>query len=526
VTIHARIAAQEMNGTPLYRDFVSTAGASLERWLPRFDAQSCREHAARPARVDSGLAAVLGERNRDWGVSGAVLAALPGLGDGSVRAVVTGQQPGVAGGPLMSLHKAAAAIALARRIGERGRPCVPLFWLGADDDDFAEVRELCLIGRDLARLDAALEASAYRPGLRVGDMDGAAVRAVWSGVRPALPAEPALARIDALLSGATDFGDAAARALVAATGGEIAIVDGRTPQLRTAAAGMLRAFFDAEDHLRGLLESGGRELEAAGYHAQVQWGGDSGLFLLREGVRLRIPPEQREAARAEFARDITRVSPGVVARNLLQDAALSPVAVVLGPAEVAYRAQMAGVYREMSVDMPVVFPRLSATYLPGPVREMLEEAGLDAGEVARDAAGVAARVLERAPAGGLGAAASGLEETFERTAREFVAQAAAHLDERAQQKLRKRMEEIGGRLSQAIAAAVEGDRRGPRSRWPFLPRLGEIFVKDAVPQERFLSLLTPMLFHGDAAWGAVDALATEWAADVLDGRVRHGVYSV
>ncbi len=52
--------------------------------------------------------------------------------------VVTGQQPGLLGGPLLTVYKIATAIKLARRRTETGFPTVPVFWSGDDDDDLAE----------------------------------------------------------------------------------------------------------------------------------------------------------------------------------------------------------------------------------------------------------------------------------------------------------------------------------------------------------------------------------------------------
>jgi len=52
--------------------------------------------------------------------------------------VVTGQQPGYLGGPLLTLFKIATAIELAARRSAAGQPTVPVFWSGDDDDDLAE----------------------------------------------------------------------------------------------------------------------------------------------------------------------------------------------------------------------------------------------------------------------------------------------------------------------------------------------------------------------------------------------------
>ncbi|MBE0564553.1 MAG: bacillithiol biosynthesis BshC, partial [Krumholzibacteria bacterium] len=63
---------------------------------------------------------------------------LAALRRGDAGVVVTGQQPGFLGGPLYTLHKIATAVALARDLSAAGRPTVPVFWSGDDDDDLAE----------------------------------------------------------------------------------------------------------------------------------------------------------------------------------------------------------------------------------------------------------------------------------------------------------------------------------------------------------------------------------------------------
>ncbi|MDZ4388212.1 MAG: bacillithiol biosynthesis cysteine-adding enzyme BshC [Gemmatimonadales bacterium] len=54
-------------------------------------------------------------------------------------AVTTGQQPGLFGGPMYTVHKAIAAAALAAALERQwGRPVVPIFWLAGDDHDWTE----------------------------------------------------------------------------------------------------------------------------------------------------------------------------------------------------------------------------------------------------------------------------------------------------------------------------------------------------------------------------------------------------
>jgi bacillithiol biosynthesis cysteine-adding enzyme BshC len=58
---------------------------------------------------------------------------------GDALAVTTGQQPGLFGGPLYTVHKALAARGLAIALERKwGRPVVPVFWLAGDDHDWTE----------------------------------------------------------------------------------------------------------------------------------------------------------------------------------------------------------------------------------------------------------------------------------------------------------------------------------------------------------------------------------------------------
>ena len=230
--IHETIPLEQMpNGSGLFRDYALKLGTPVHASIGEFraDAKDWRVAAGRKFRADGRLVARLVEWNRALGAGPAVLDGLRGLGDGSVRAVITGQQPGVAGGPLMTLHKVAAACALARTLERaQGVRCVPLFWMGADDDDFTEIREMVALAGDLSLVSSSIASGAYVPGRRIGDIDAAAIQEVWSAVAPHLPAG-AGADVASWIAGSRDLGDAAARCIVKLTGGEVAVVDGREP---------------------------------------------------------------------------------------------------------------------------------------------------------------------------------------------------------------------------------------------------------------------------------------------------------
>jgi bacillithiol synthase len=525
-TIRSTIPMTSLSTGALYRAFIAGKDGIAKTALGGFHAgaPAWKAFSAPAPALDARLVARLVEYNTALGVDASVIERLEDLGAGAARAVVTGQQPGVAGGPLMTLYKIATAGALAREIERRTRTrCVPVFWLGSDDDDFAEIREFAAISRDMSIVSASLPASAYSPGQRIGDISADAVREVMSAVAPFLPggADPG-----ETIGDASDLGEAAARTIVAMTGGEVAIVDGREAVLRECARDLILGYYDTEASLRARIDRAGDALVASGYHAQLEPGSSSGVFYVENGIRQRVPEDRRDAVRRELERDITPASPGVVARNLVQDSVFRPAAVVLGPAEIAYRAQLADVYDALAVDRPMVFPRLSATFIPPPLVDVVAAAGADVTLLATDPIAWVERAHLALEDKAFAGAADRATASFREALAGFIATAKERLDDRARGKLEKRLAEIEQRLQQALAAAVEQDTRGAAARWPFLSRSHEIFRRDGASQERYLSLIVPHAYHGRAAWDTVKQLAVGHVEDALDGRVGHRVYSI
>ena len=67
---------------------------------------------------------------------------------GGARAVVTGQQVGLLGGPLLTLLKAATAVAKAAEATRvTGVEHVPVFWCATEDHDLAEVDQVTFPGK-------------------------------------------------------------------------------------------------------------------------------------------------------------------------------------------------------------------------------------------------------------------------------------------------------------------------------------------------------------------------------------------
>src|SRR6185312_3276714 len=123
-----------------------------------------------------------------------------------------------------------------------------------------------------------------------------------------------------------------------------------------------------------------RELEQAGYHAQVFADAETSPIFLLDGKQ-RVPLKLRDGQftnkhksyTAEYLRQrAIDISPNALLRPVMQDFALPTVAYVGGPAEVAYMAQCQPVYHELLGRMPVIVPRNGFTLLDDHTVKMLD----------------------------------------------------------------------------------------------------------------------------------------------------------
>ena len=136
--------------TKLFSDYLSQAN-EIRRFYPH--SSDVGHLASLASVVPSGterhrrLAGVLERQNRAWGASDAALRNIQRLREGA-HAVVTGQQVGLFGGPVLAFMKVASALALARQIEASGVPCVPVFWTASEDHDLAEVNQALLLTHD------------------------------------------------------------------------------------------------------------------------------------------------------------------------------------------------------------------------------------------------------------------------------------------------------------------------------------------------------------------------------------------
>jgi len=337
-------------------------------------------------RVDRGrVCDALAAMNKRWGAGEATLKNLELLREADCIAVVSGQQAGLFTGPLYTIYKALSAVKLAGCLQQRNTKAVPVFWIAAEDHDFAEVAKAELIGRDCQLKSVAVSEGLHREGQPVGQVKlDESIGTVIDELFELLPASEFAADMKALVKNAWQPGRGYVESfatMMSALLGRYGLIflDPLDPALKQLASPLYAEAARRAPEIASALEQRSAELERAGYHAQVLATANSfPLFLHDEEdrrhavVRIENGKYKTKASAQEYtAEELAtlaqeqpeRFSPNVTLRAVVQDYLLPTIAYYGGAAEIAYFAQTAEVYRLLDRPATPILPRSSLTMI-------------------------------------------------------------------------------------------------------------------------------------------------------------------
>jgi bacillithiol biosynthesis cysteine-adding enzyme BshC len=524
------------------------------RWHPsELEACLTAREAAPVAPLAEPELAELRTAHAAWGADATSLAALERLAEPATRAIVTGQQPGLFAGPLLTIHKALGAILLARRLTERhpGRAFVPVFWVAGEDHDFNEVRRASWPGASGELTTIELPTDGWVAGRMVG---GAATgpwaeawaRQVEADAPPTEHREAVVESIRVAYGGEQgNLEDGFCRLLFGMLAGlGLVVVTPRMRWLRRRATPILLRELERGDATSRAINACGEAIERAGRERGLRRpDGNLNFFWIdskqrrwairRLGERLaRQPaggeggepvPIDAEALAGQIQAEPECFSTNVVTRPLLQDAALPTVAQVIGPGEAAYLEQVESVYGDFGVFAPVRWPRPRAVLVEPRVERRLAKHGLTledalaALEQGGDAATLADLALRRAeaaagtdtePETGAGDDPLALVEDLAARQLDEIARLGQALEQRLGQdpaivgsarKLGESLKKGYAKLGERVAAARRA-RDGQLIRSMTLAAAS--LRPKGLPQERLLNPLAPFAVNFGLDWPA------------------------
>ncbi len=339
--------------------------------------------------------------------------------------VATGQQVGLFLGPLYSLYKAMSAVVTAQALQrETGVRCVPVFWLQTEDHDLEEIDHLDLsLPRDAAPLlasprfagggNTSLPLPAERGEgrgegpvrLRVASEHVA--RASISGVKLGAQVDAALAELDELLADAPARDEVltllrrhyrpeltwsrAFAGVLSELVPELVLVDPRDEALAAHVFPVHQRALRECDEISSALSRRQAELRAAGFDVQVHVREGSPLSFLhpdgRDGPRCRVERHGTTWRTIGEARDVSPgddplcVSSSALLRPIIQDTLLPVAALIGGPGELNYFAQLPPLYAHFGLPMPMAVPRARFRIVEPRPASLLKKLGLTAAQL-------------------------------------------------------------------------------------------------------------------------------------------------
>ena len=310
-------------------------------------------------------------------------------------AIVTGQQAGLFGGPLYTLLKAVTSIQLARKVArEHGVPAVPVFWVDAEDHDWDEIRSAQILDASFSVVDLTL---GQLPGagsepvgrLVLDDSVETAIAALQTHLAPSDFTAEVIDLLRRRYRAGTRVGAAFAGLLDDLLGAEgLVVFESDDAALKPLVADLFVRELEQPCKTTKLARDAGALMASLGHAPQVEPADDSvALFHVNQGVRRSIKRQgeafttgdttrSADELKAEAEAHPERFSPNVLLRPIVQDRLFPTACYVAGPSELAYQAQLGGIYREFSVEPPLLYSRASATILDSAAARFLERSGM------------------------------------------------------------------------------------------------------------------------------------------------------
>jgi bacillithiol biosynthesis cysteine-adding enzyme BshC len=397
-----------------------------------------------------------------------------------------------------------------------------VFWIDAEDHDWDEVRACGVLNADLELVRIAL---GQPPGagegpvarVRLDDSIRSAVDLLTATLPPTEFTPGLLDAVRAAYAPGAGMVDAFGTWLETWLGPRgLVVFDSSDPAAKPLVSSLFAREIERAGETSRLAAAAGRTLTALGYHAQVEPQEDQAALFHIDGSRSSIRVgdgigvgTSRDAVLQRLKANPAEFSPNVLLRPLVQDTLFPTACYVAGPNELAYLAQLRGVYEAFGVPMPLMQQRASATLLDSNAMRMLARHDLPLESLrAQDESALNALLKAHMPATvehSLDEASRTLVERMD-TLAEAVAQVDATLEAAARSTLGRMQDDLKKLQGKIIQAAKRKDETLHRQ---FRHAQAQAFP-GGHPQEREIGFVYFLNKYGA---GLVDRLSDELPLD-------------
>jgi uncharacterized protein YllA (UPF0747 family) len=422
------------------------------------------------------------------------------LASGSAVVVLTGQQPGLLGGPLYTLYKALTAVVAARRLRAAGQPAIAAFWCVGDDTDHDEVAFTSWPRR--TEPPARVRDEIAHEGERIGGLPAARMEAACAQLRSDWPgAVETLDAIDRARTGGGDWSGFLAASLDALIAEPILFLDGNDPVTIEVSQSWLRRAAPERAALGEALAARAAAVRDQGEVPRLTGEEATRCLFVLEGTGRRLLPEN------EIPSSGAKLLPNVVLRPLLQEYLLPVAQVVCGDAEIAYRRLLPPIYERLGGQAAPLLRRFGATLFP-PIWGTDPSAPPPGATLSAPDRVLEEWALENLPAGLVDRVARVRKEVGE--ALEALVPALAEVDRSLPQLLDSARGKIDFQIRRIDEALVSKARQRLQRKGPEIAFLREFLLPRGGRQERSFTLWTPGLFEGGAVYPRLEGAVEAW----------------
>ncbi|MBK7141662.1 MAG: bacillithiol biosynthesis cysteine-adding enzyme BshC [bacterium] len=290
---------------------------------------------------------------------------------------------------------------------------MPVFWIAADDHDFAEINHTYLLNRDgeLVRVEYPVMPEYPVPVSEITLGNPEAIQAMHGLIRETL--------------GESDFTESLYDQLAVnyQDGANVVVAFGRLmaqltadyglvlfspadPAAKRLAKPLFAEIVERQDELHQLMGSTNRRIERASYHLQVEKNEQAiHLFYHQKGRWPIVHRDGRfQAGEYSFSKDelLAKIeespecfSPDVLTRPIMQSFLFPTLAQMGGPSEIAYFAQINPLFEMFRLPTPVHTARPTATLVEKRHEKVMAQAEISFEELAGDIEQVINRVMAK-----------------------------------------------------------------------------------------------------------------------------------
>lgn len=348
------------------------------------------------------LVEVLRGINRPYGMPPETEANLEKLSREETVTVITGQQCNIYTGPFYTISKALSTIKISQFLRKMlNRPVVPLFWMESSDHEYSVVNHIYLpVNHEPKKFTYGGDVTNQQPvgGLKL-ESNFSEFSCKLQSSLPANDFYDAVVRLmdEAYYPGAK-LGEAFGRMLTRLLGRwGLIIIDSENVELKRLAAPIIAHKIEEKGRINQLMTEQSEVLERENYEQQIKVRSELlNLFIMKDNNRIPLTLLGEVLANGEEKMGLTdeelvslaqehpeRFSPKVAFRPIVQDFLLPNIVYVGGPTELAYFAQLKKVYEFFEIEMPIIWPRASATLMDAGIKRHIQKIDIQPEDIFR-----------------------------------------------------------------------------------------------------------------------------------------------